>query len=387
MSALAARVFGSRLPLALTLAWREQRNGLGGFYVFIACVALGVAVITGVGALADALTASFERQGESILGGDVTLSRPHQPLDAEARAWLASEGRVSESATMRAMARAPDGGAQALVELKGVDAAYPLVGAVRMYGGRALAEVIHGADPAAAVDPILLERLQLKLGDRLALGRIAVTIGATIEAEPDRIAERFTVGPRVLVAIETLRRTGLIEPGSLVTWRYAVRLPAESSAGGGKPIAALRQRVQERMPEAGFTVRDRHNPSPQISRTLERLRQFLTLVGLTSLLVGGVGIANAVATYIDRRRKIIAAFRSLGATSGVIFSMHLLQIMLVAGIGIALGIALGLLIPAAVAAFAADALPIQAEFAVSARSLVTGVAYGSWYRCCSRCGR
>ena len=127
---LGARRSAPRLPLALSLALREQRNGLRGFYVFIACVALGVAVITGVGALADALRASFERQGEALLGGDVTLSRPHRPAEGEERAWLWKQGRVSETATMRAMARRPDGSEQALVELKGVDAAYPLVGDV-----------------------------------------------------------------------------------------------------------------------------------------------------------------------------------------------------------------------------------------------------------------
>ena len=125
---LGARRSARRLPLALSLALREQRNGLRGFYVFIACVALGVAVITGVGALADALRSSFERQGEALLGGDVTLSRPHRPAEGEERAWLWKQGRVSETATMRAMARRPDGSEQALIELKGVDAAYPLVG-------------------------------------------------------------------------------------------------------------------------------------------------------------------------------------------------------------------------------------------------------------------
>ena len=124
-------LFGG-FSLALSLALREQRNGLTGFYVFIACVALGVAVITGVGALADALRSSFERQGEALLGGDVTLSRPHRPVEGEERNWLWKQGRVSEAATMRAMARHPNGTEQALVEVKGVDAAYPLVGAVRL---------------------------------------------------------------------------------------------------------------------------------------------------------------------------------------------------------------------------------------------------------------
>jgi len=371
---LAARPFSRRLPLALSLALREQRNGLKGFYVFIACVMLGVAVITGVGALADALRASFERQGESLLGGDVTLSRPHQAAEGEERAWLWRQGRVSEIASMRSMARRPDGTEQALVELKGVDAAYPLVGAVRLSGGLSLDEAIR-REEAAVIDPILLERLGLKVGDRVVLGRIEVPIRATVEAEPDKLTERLTVGPRVLVSLDTMRRSGLIDPGSLVGWRYALKLAgtAGQSAGG---LVTFRERIKQALPEGGFTVRDRRDPSPQVSRALERLRQFLTLVGLTALLVGGVGIANAVATYIDRRRRIIATFKSLGATSGTIFTIHLLQVLLIAGIGIVLGIALGFLIPVVLTAMFGDALPIKAEITVSFRSILTAVAYG-----------
>ena len=122
----------------------------------------------------------------------------------------------------------------------------------------------------------------------------------------------------MLVSLETLQRAGLIDPGSLVSWRYALKLRRRSPASRTAASPAFRERVKQALPEGGFTVRDRRDPSPQVSRTLERLRQFLTLVGLTALLVGGVGVANAVATYIDRRRKVIAAFKSLGATSGTI---------------------------------------------------------------------
>jgi putative ABC transport system permease protein len=366
-------LFGS-LPLALSLALREQRNGLRGFYVFIACVALGVAVITGVGALADALRASFERQGEALLGGDVTLSRPHQPAEGAERDWIWKQGRISETATMRAMARHPGGTEQALAELKGVDAAYPLVGGVRLAGDVSLDDAIR-RQPGAAIDPILLERLGLKVGDRLGLGKTEVPITATIASEPDKLTERLTVGPRVLISLDTMRATGLIEPGSLVGWRYALKLTdatGQSDAG----LLGFRDRIKQALPEGGFTVRDRRDPSPQVSRTLERLRQFLTLVGLTALLVGGVGVANAVATYIDRRRKVIAAFRSLGATSGTVLWIHLLQVMMIAGIGIVLGIGLGFLIPVALTALVGDSLPIKADLTVSARSLLTAVAYG-----------
>jgi putative ABC transport system permease protein len=302
----------SRLPLVLNLALREQRNGLSGFYIFIFCVALGVAAITGVGALADAMRASFERQGEVLLGGDVTLSRPHQAADDAALSWLRQQGKLSETATVRAMARTLDGTEQTLAEVRGVDAAYPLVGAFKLSSGMPLDEAVHG-DMGAVVDPILLERLGVKIGDRITVGTVELPIRATIEAEPDKLTERLTGGPRVLVSLETLRRSGLVEPGSLVSWRYALKL-GDGAAGSDTGLIKFRDGVKTALPEHGFTVRDRRDPSPQITRTLERLRQFLTLVGLTALLVGGVGIANAVATYIDRRRKIIAAFKSLGAT-------------------------------------------------------------------------
>ena len=374
LSRVDPRPFFAGLPLIVRLVLREQRNGLKGFYVFIACVALGVAVITGVGALADALRTSFERQGEALLGGDVTLARPHKAAEGPERDWLWKQGRISEVATMRAMARRPDGSEQALVEVKGVDAAYPLIGSVALSDGVDFTEAIR-RQSGAAIERILLDRLGLKVGDQLSLGKIQVPIRATIEAEPDKLTDRLTVGPRVFVSLDTLRSTGLIEPGSLVTWRYALKL--DSGVGqSDRGLQNFTQSAKQALPEGGFTIRDRRDPSPQVSRTLERLRQFLTLVGLTALLVGGVGVANAVATYIDRRRKVIAAFKSLGATSSVIFGVHLVQVLLISAIGIIAGMALGFLIPIALTTMLGDALPIKADLTVSVRSLLTAAAYG-----------
>ncbi|HEX6001638.1 MAG TPA: FtsX-like permease family protein, partial [Hyphomicrobiaceae bacterium] len=365
---------GSSLPLILRLALRELRNGLSGFYVFIACVALGVAAITAVGTLADALKASFEAQGEMLLGGDIRLARPHQPASQTERAWLRTQGTMSEIATLRAMGRRPDRAEQTLVELRGVDTAYPLVGTVELTGGLSLDEAVRH-EAGAAVAPILLERLSLKVGDNISIGKIEVPIRATIASEPDKIAERFSVGPRVLVSLETLQRSGLIEPGSLVSWRYLLKL--NDNAGAAETgLLAFRGALKQALPESGFSVRDRRDPAPQVSRTLDRLRQFLTLVGLTSLLVGGVGIANAVTAYIDRRRKVIATFRSLGASTGTIFGLHLAQVMLFSTLGIVIGLALGLLVPAALINFLGDALPIHADLAVTAGSLASAAAYG-----------
>ena len=361
-------------PLVLSLALRELRGGLSGFYVFVACIALGVAVITAVGALGDALRSSFERQGETLLGGDATLARPHQRAGADERAWLESQGRVSETATVRAMARRPDGAEQVLVEVKGFDAAYPLVGRTVLGGGADLA-VLAASPGLVAAEPIVLERLGLKVGDKIQLGTATVTLAALIEQEPDRISERISVGPRLLVPLATLTASGLADPGSLVSWRYALKLK-DLPAGATKGLDTFRERVKAALPEGGFSIRDRRDPSPQVTKTLERLRQFLTLLGLTSLLIGGVGVANAVATYIDRRRRVIAAFKSLGASRTQIFGVHFAQVMMMAALGIGIGLAIGLAIPFLLSWLVGDALPIKADVTISVASLAIAAAYG-----------
>ncbi len=124
---------------------------------------------------------------------------------------------------------------------------------------------------------------------------------------------------------------------------------------------SLRHKIEAELPEAGFTIADRRDPSPQVSRTLERLRQFLTLIGLTALLVGGVGIANAVATFIDKRRKVIATMKSIGATSRMVLGIFLAEVLAVAAMGVVLGLVLGTLAPLVLDALFGDMLPIHAE--------------------------
>ncbi len=363
-----------RFPPILRLALREVRYGLNGFYVFIACVALGVMVITGVGALSDSLRLGFERQGEVILGGDVAMSRTHRRAEPNERAWMQAQGRISETATMRTMARRPDGSDQALAELKGVDKAYPLAGAVALADGVTVAQALFDRQ-GAAVAPILLERLNLKIGDQLSLGSITVPITGVIQSEPDNITDRLTYGPRVLVSLATMERTGLVQPGSLVRWRYALKL-GDSDDTSAAMIPQFKSAVDAALPQSGYSITDRRDPSPRVTRTLERLRQFLTLLGLTALLVGGVGVANAVATFIDRRRKVIATFKSLGATSGKIFSVFLIQVMCMAAIGVAIGLALGYLVPLVLNGVYGDSLPIRAELTISPWSVISAAAYG-----------
>lgn len=360
------------MPLVLRLAARELRAGLGGFHVFIACVALGVMVISGVGALSDALRSGFESQGAIILGGDAAVARTHTRATEAERRWLESQGTVSETATLRTMARRVDSDEQTLIEMKAVDSAYPLVGALSLAEDAAPAIALRDG---AIVDPMLLERLSLKPGDRLRIGSADIPIAAALRAEPDGLADRVAYGPRVILSLDRLQATGLIQPGALIRWRYALKLTAD-----GAPVEAqlkgFRAKVDAGLPQSGFTVTDRRDPSPQVTRTLDRLRQFLTLLGLTALLTGGVGVANAVATFIDRRRKVIATFKSLGASGGMVFAVFLTQVLAMALVGVLLGLGLGFLLPPILAAAFQGYLPVAPEFATSLESLALAVVYG-----------
>ena len=352
---------------------RELRSGLKGFQIFVACLALGVMVIAAVGTLGDAMRAGFVRQGETILGGDMTFARMHVRASETERKMFEARGVVSETATMRTMARKLDGSDQALVELKAVDTAYPLSGEVQLEGGGSFADAIGGASVVA--DSMLLDRLGLKVGDLVRLGEADVEVRGILKSEPDAVADRVTYGPRIFVTQATLEATALAKPSTLIRWRYAVKQP-EGAAGDRDALKQVRLTLQKDMPEAGFSSADRHDPSPQISRTLDRLRQFLILIGLASLLIGGVGIANSVATFVDKRVNVIAILRSVGASGSQITGIFLVQILAMSLVGIAIGLAFGMAIPTLIDYFYGDALPIRAEFAASPKSLAVAGIYG-----------
>src|SRR6478672_13832774 len=283
--------------LALRYALRELRGGLRGFYVFIACIALGVMAIAGVGSVAASLSEGLTREGRTLLGGDVAFSLIQREAKPDEVAFLRSRGEVSVAATMRAMARGVDG-RLALVELKAVDGNYPLLGELTLDPKMPVADLLAEHDGAfgSAVDSTLLARLDLKLGDRVTVGGATYQIRSVVGAEPDKLAGGVGLGPRFLVSEASLRATGLLQPGSLMRWIYRVRLP--DNANDDRAATALIDGTRNALPEAGWEIRSRNNASPQLERTISRFTQFLTLVGLAALLVGGVGVANAVKSHI-----------------------------------------------------------------------------------------
>ncbi|WP_421859192.1 ABC transporter permease [Oricola sp.] len=332
------------LRLAFRFAMREMRGGLSGFYVFLACIALGTAAIGAVNAVSQSVTAGIDQEGQVILGGDLRFELIQREASAEERAFLETAGAVSASATMRSMARLPDQSDQSLVELKAVDDAYPLFGALVTEPALAHGEMFEERDGVhgAVAHPILLDRLGLSIGDSIRLGDAAYQLRATIVSEPDAVSDGFAFAPRLLVSMSGLQASGLNRPGALVEHVYKLRTPDGTSPSA---LAAITERANAAFPEAGWSVRSRGNAAPALSANIERFAQFLTLVGLTALVTGGVGVANAVRAFLDSKRNVIATFKCLGAPGGFVTTVYLIQVLAISLIGIAIGLVIASLTP------------------------------------------
>jgi putative ABC transport system permease protein len=354
--------------LALRFAMRELRAGLRGFYIFLGCIALGVAAISGVNSVANSITNGIAAESQAILGGDMSFSLVQRETSQAQMAFLKSKGDVSQIITMRAMARNNAAEEQTLVELKAIDKAYPL------YGEFKLASGTHAslADNEILVEQLLLQRLEMAIGDQLEIGSALFTIRDTILSEPDKLGLNIGFGPKAMISLEGMERTGLIQPGSLLRYHYRLKLdnPAPSN------IESVSEEANATFPGAGWRIRSQENAAPALSRSIQRFTEFLTLVGLTSLIVGGVGVANATRAYLETKRQVVATLKSLGAPGNFVFSLYLVQILIMAAIGIFIGLLMGVAMPYLARYFMGDILPISEGALFFPAALLPGIVYG-----------
>jgi len=326
-------------PVALRMAWRETRGAWRHVALFLTCIALGVASLVAVGSFAANLERTLGREARALMGGDLEL-RSSRPLGAAAARQLealrAAGAATTEIRELVGMVRDPRGGATALVELKAVGPAYPLYGRLDTSPSRPLTASL--ADGGALVEDALLARLGLGVGDRIVVGTAPFTVRGVIAREPDRASGLFTVGPRVLIAADALERTGLVIFGSRVRYRTLVRLAAPAAAG------RVREDLARALDDPAVRVVAFDEGQGGLRRFFSQLTTYLGLVGLVSLLVGGIGVASAVRTLIRRKTPTIAILKCVGATSRVLFATYLVQTVALGVIGSVLGAALGLLL-------------------------------------------
>ena len=368
---------GLRLGLAARFAARELRGGLRGFRVFLVCLALGVAAVAAVGGVRLAITEGLAREGRVILGGDAELDFTYRfPTEAE-RAWMdARATAVSETVDFRSMAVAdsPLTGQteRGLTQVRAVDGLYPLVGSVGLDPAIPLAEALGPRDGRFGVvmEPLLIERLGIALGDPVRLGAETFELRAALTRIPDQAAEGIGLGPRTLVLTEGLANAGLLAPGSLYSTEVRLLLPE------GANLTALREQLQADFPDAGIRWRDSTRPAPGVERFVQRIGAFMVLVGLAALAVGGLGVAAAVRAYLDEKTSTIATLKTLGASGQEIFAIYLMQIGALTVLGVGIGLAIGGFLPASIGPLFADRLPVPALFAVYAWPLFEASLYG-----------
>ena len=358
--------------VAWRIARRELRGGLKGFRVFLACLALGVAAIAGVGSVRSAIETGLADQGAILLGGDARVSFTYRFASAEERAWMQDvAAAVSEVADFRSMAVVERDGEteRGLTQVKSVDDAYPLVGRVVLDPPIPLDQAL--ADGGAVMAPVLADRLALTVGDTFRLGTQPFTLRAILEREPDDAGDGFGLGPRTIVRTDALDGSGLLSEGSLFDTQYRLILPQ------GADLDATRAEALARFESTGLSWRDARNGAPGVSEFVDRLGRFLVLVGLSGLAVGGVGVSAAVRAYLANKTSVIATLRTLGATRSVIFLSYFFQIGLLSIAGIAMGLVLGAAVPLALGPVIADALPVPAVFVLHPAPLAEAALYGA----------
>jgi putative ABC transport system permease protein len=360
------------LALAARLARRELRGGIAGFRIFILCLALGVAIIAGVGSLGAAIEEGLKADSRALLGGDVEFSLVHRTADPDQAAFLATAGQVSHIAQMRGMARTEDGARRSLVEIKAVDPAYPLYGEVTLDPAGALDAALAQRDGhwGAVIAPALMDRLGVKVGDRIRIGDASLDVRASLAHEPDGISGLIEIGPRVLMSEDALAASGLLAPGVLINHTYRVKL------NPGVTVGVIEAQAKSRFPDAGWRIRDFDNAAPNLTELLDRLTVFMTLVGLTALVVGGVGVGNAVSSYLAGKTETIATLKCLGAPLGLMFAMYLGEIMALAVVGIALGLVAGAVAPYLAVPLLPAQLPIEARVALYPAPLAKAAGFG-----------
>lgn len=320
--------------ILLTLLRAELAAGIYGLRLFIACVAIATAMLGAVWMLGDGLSRSLERSGSAILGGDIAVSVVNAPLDESLVARIAENGTLSRVAELRTSATAK--GVRAPVEMKGVDAAYPLYGKLVLAEGSMADFQAAASDrrPGALVERELLARFGAAVGDPIRLGQTEFIIRGVIETEPDRLsAGRFLVGPRIIVGLKDLPGTGLLAFGSLVDFRYRLKVP------DGSDIQAALLDLRNLTPEGGWELETPKDAGDRVRRTVDHTTTFLGAAGIVALAVGLAGAWAAANVWVSRRSRTIALYRLSGATPAVVVALHGMVIAIAAAAGMAFGFA------------------------------------------------
>jgi len=363
---------------AARIAAREMSSSRGKFFFVILSVAIGVAALTGVRGFSSSFRSTLLNRARSIMAADLSARMFQQPTPEQQKGLdeiVASGVEITPVTELLSMASAPKTLDPLLISLKAVDPAmYPFYGEVELAPAAPLRSVV-GRDSVAVADDLLV-RLRLKIGDQLKIGTQMFRIAAVVVNEPDRLSGNFAAGPRVLISREGLDASGLLAPGSHAGQRYLFKVPKPRNGApiSDQAVADLKARLEKLLPEA--QIIDYRETNPALTQGLDRATSLLSLMSLVALVLGAVGVAMAMRAHLQQRLDTIAIMKSLGARSGQIMKIYLLQTLILGLAGGVLGVALGVGVQLAFPYLLAKLINVDTDLHVQLSTVFTGLAAG-----------
>ena len=325
-----------------SLALAESRGAWRRFVFFVVCIAIGVGAMMTVKSFSSLIGTAIQGESKGLLAADLEIkSRWEQNLDdiKFQKAALPPETQFQFIKELHAMALYSEtngGKASLLVELKSIPAQapfYPMYGSIESTPSHPLENMLAGY--GAVVDPAFLLRTNLKIGNSFQLGKIRVRINGTITKEPDRITRAFSIGPRVFISHPTLKKADLIQIGSRVKHRTLIRLPKTI------PLENALIILEKGLTDKSLSLRSYKNMESSINDSIERMGQYLKALGIIALLMGGIGVAMIIRTFMAQKLDTIAILNCLGASPRVVLRIYFLQSLLLGFLGSLIGVVLG----------------------------------------------
>lgn len=339
--------------VALRIAARELAGGVKGFWVYLACIALGVFAIAAAGSVTTGFSNGLAAESRTLLGGDALFLASQRRAAPDERRWMEARGAMSENITMNVMGEA--GPVRKQVDVRAVDDRYPLLGTTLLSGGATdLAGTLtfeNGRWGVAATQS-LLDDFDLEIGDPIDIGQIPATIRARLDREADGIGTPGTFGPGVTIALAAVEASGRLEDGQLYRAAYRLLLNDVGEEAG------LEDAAEEAWGANGLRYRGPEDAVDGLQELLGMLNSFLSVIGIAALIAGGVGIAQASTAFLETRIPSIAAFKALGAEAATLRAAYLIQLGVLAIIGALVGIVLGAATPYLIAIFVGDRIPL-----------------------------
>ncbi len=363
------------MKFVIRMAMREVRSSWRRLVFFFICIAVGVGSIVALRSVIQSVRVALAGEARTMLGADVlvTSNRPLSPLvldrlDAEQRA-----GRVavrSESVEIPTMVRPadPSNPAARMVELRAVGPEFPLYGSLTLRDGAYSHEQLtnHGA----LVRPELLAQFGLNPGDGIQIGTQTFEIRGVITAEPGRRLGAFTLGPRVIIDRADLDATGLLQFGSRASYQQLLRVPERLA-----PQVAVE--LDEAFADEFVNVRWYRRTEDQMGENLTRAENYLSLVGLVVLILGGIGVSSVTRVFVQQKVRSIAILKCVGSSSTQMLAVYMVQVLLLGLAGSALGVVLAASVLAAVPAFVGDLVSVmRVDFGLTTSAVFQGVAIG-----------